>query len=145
MQINIKKLNEKANLPTRGSEFAAGWDLYACLDEAVTVEPRSVAKINTGIAMEIPVGYFGGVYPRSGLATKQGLRLANTTGVIDADYRGEIIVCIFNDSNETRVIEPNERIAQIIIQPFLNINFVETDELNETKRGTGGFGSTGTK
>lgn len=143
--VRIKKLKEEAVLPTYGSEKAAGADLYACMEEAVSIEPLEAALIHTGIAMEIPDGYVGLVYARSGLATKQGLAPSNKVGVIDADYRGEIMVSLFNQSKETRVIEPGERIAQIVITPFLAAAFVAAEELNETGRGEGGFGSTGTK
>lgn len=143
--VRIKKLKEEAILPTYGSEKAAGADLYACMEAAVSIEPQEAALIHTGIAMEIPDGYVGLVYARSGLATKQGLAPSNKVGVIDADYRGEIMVSLFNQSKETRVIEPGERIAQIVITPFLAAEFVPSEELNETGRGEGGFGSTGTK
>ena len=143
MQIKIKKLNENATIPTQGSHFAAGYDLYACIDNAVEIAPHQTQKIGTGLAMEIPEGYFGAVFARSGLATKQGLRPANCVGVIDADYRGEFIVALHNDTSETKVVAPNERIAQLVIMPFLQVDFDVTDELSETNRGAGGFGSTG--
>ncbi|WP_029321238.1 dUTP diphosphatase [Butyrivibrio sp. AE3004] len=145
MKVNIKKLTETATLPSRGSFAAAGYDLYADLQTEVTVKPHTTEKIGTGLAMEIPDGYFGGIYARSGIATKEGLRPANCVGVVDSDYRGEIIVAIHNDSDSDRTITPAERIAQIIIQPFLSVTFEETDELAESERGTGGFGSTGKK
>ena len=143
MDIKIKRLRPQAQLPTRGSEYAAGYDLYADLDEAVSIQPHTTAKISAGIALEIPEGYFGGIYARSGLATKEGLRPANCVGVIDADYRGPVTVALHNDSDEERIVEPGERIAQLVIQPFLSVSFIESDTLSETVRGTGGFGSTG--
>ncbi|MBQ3132731.1 MAG: dUTP diphosphatase [Clostridia bacterium] len=143
MQIQIKKLREGAQLPTRGSEKAAGYDLYACLDEAVTILPHTTAKIGTGLALAVPDGYFGAVFARSGLAAKQGLRPANCVGVCDADYRGEYIVALHNDGEVERVVAPGDRIAQLVVMPFLSVEFDEVAELNETERGAGGFGSTG--
>ncbi|HJA40111.1 MAG TPA: dUTP diphosphatase [Firmicutes bacterium] len=143
MKINIKKLNSNATLPTRGSEFAAGYDLYACLNESVTIRAGETVKIPTGLAIEIPEGYAGLIYARSGLATKKGLAPANKVGVCDSDYRGEYIIFLHNHSKIDAMIEPNERIAQLIVTPFLAVTFEETDELSETKRGAGGFGSTG--
>lgn len=143
MKVKIKKLNTNAEVPTRGSKEAAGYDLYSNSD--VEIRPEGTIKVNTGIAMEIPKGYFGAIYARSGLATKEGLRPANCVGVIDSDYRGEIIVAIHNDSNIVRVVEKGERIAQIVIMPYLSIEFEEVDNLDETKRGNGGFGSTDKK
>lgn len=145
MRINIKKLNEEATIPTRGSEYAAGYDLYACIPEAsVSFAGGETMKINTGIAMEIPTGYVGLVFPRSGLATKRGLRLANCVGVIDSDYRGEIMVAVYNDSKEIQTLNHGDRIAQIAIMPHLSVEFEETNSLEDTKRGENGFGSTGT-
>lgn len=143
--INIKKLNENATIPTYGSEYAAGADLYACMDEPVTFEPNQTILIHTGLAMEIPVGYAGLIYARSGLASKKGLAPANKVGVIDADYRGEIMVALHNHSNVPVSIEPNERIAQLVITPYVTGVFHEAGELSDTIRGAGGFGSTGTK
>ena len=143
--INIKKLNENAKVPTFGSEFAAGFDLYACNTEAITVPAGETVLIHTGLAMEIPVGYGGFVYARSGLATKKGLAPANKVGVIDADYRGEIMVALHNQSKVDQEVAAGERIAQMVIAPFLKVDFNEVDELEETVRGAGGFGSTGTK
>ena len=143
MKINIKKLNSNATLPTRGSEFAAGYDLYACLNESVTIRAGETVKIPTGLAIEIPEGYAGLIYARSGLATKKGLAPANKVGVCDSDYRGEYIIFLHNHSKIDAMIEPNERIAQLIVTPFLAVTLEETDELSETKRGAGGFGSTG--
>ena len=141
--IKIKKLNKKAITPTRGSEYAAGWDLYACVDELTTIPAHSTVKIGTGIAMEIPHGYFGAIFARSGLATKHGCRPANCVGVCDEDYTGEYIVALHNDTDLPRVIEPNERIAQLVLLPYLDMEFKEVDELSKTTRGSNGFGSTG--
>lgn len=143
--IKVKKLNENAKLPTQGSEWSAGWDLYACIDKPVVIHPHETAKIGTGLAFELPNFTFGGIFPRSGLATKQGLRPANTPGVCDSDYRGEYIVALHNDSATAKVVEPGDRIAQLIIMPYIPIAFSLTEELSETKRGIGGFGSTGSK
>lgn len=143
--MNIKKLNKNATIPTYGSKYAAGADLYACIDEAVTIQPGETTFIGTGIAMEIPMGYAGFIYARSGLSCKKGLAPANKVGVVDADYRGEITVALYNHASEARVIEPNERIAQMVIAPYLKVNFQVTDELSDTVRGVGGFGSTGSK
>ena len=142
-KINVKKLNEKAVLPTYGSEYAAGADLYACLDEAVTINPGETYMVHTGLAMEIPAGYAGLIYPRSGLASRRGLAPANKVGVVDPDYRGEFMVALHNHSLTAQTIEPGERIAQLVITPFITANFELTDELSETVRGEGGFGSTG--
>ena len=147
MEIKIKKLTETAKLPTRGSNQAAGYDLYADLGqgtESVAID-RSNYKVHTGIAVAIPEGYFGAIYARSGLATKKGLRPANCVGIIDSDYRGEIIVCLKNDMSTLNYVENGERIAQLVIQPYLEVEFNEVDELPETERGEGGFGSTGKK
>ncbi len=143
--INVKKLDEKAILPTYGSAFSAGADLYACLSEPVVIAPGEAVLIHTGLAMEIPIGYAGLIFARSGLATKQGLAPSNKVGVIDPDYRGEVMVSLFNHSKEERTIEHGERIAQLVLTPFLTASWNEVDELNETVRGAGGFGSTGTK
>lgn len=143
--MNIKKLNENAVIPTYGSEYAAGADLYACINESVTIAPGETAFIGTGIAMEIPMGYAGFIYARSGLSCKKGLAPANKVGVVDADYRGEITVALYNHGSETRVVEPKERIAQMVIAPFLKVDFDEVEELSDTVRGIGGFGSTGSK
>ena len=143
IKIQVKKLKETANLPTRGSAYAAGYDLYACLDEAVTVEAGATVKIGTGLSIAVPEGYFGAIFARSGLATKEGLRPANCVGVADSDYRGEYIVALHNDSAVARTVTPGERIAQLVIMPFLSVDFEEEDNLEETERGEGGFGSTG--
>lgn len=144
-QINIKKLNDKAIIPSYGSEYAAGADLYANIDENILIKPQETVFIKTGLAFEIPTGLVGLVFARSGLACKQGLAPANKVAVIDSDYRGELIIALYNQANETRVIEPNERIAQISFIPYIKGNFNVVDELNSTNRGNGGFGSTGTK
>lgn len=143
MQIKIKKLRENAKIPTRGSEYAAGYDLYACIEEPVTILPHTTAKIGTGLSVAVPEGYFGAIFARSGLAAKEGLRPANCVGVADSDYRGEYIVAIHNDTDSVRKIEPQERIAQLVVMPFLAVEFEETEELDKTERGSGGFGSTG--
>lgn len=144
--MNIKLLNEYAKVPTQGSEYAAGWDLYAAIAVPVDIAPHSTVKVGTGIAVEIPDGFFAGIYARSGLATKKGLRPANCVGVCDSDYRGEYIVAIHNDTNEMMSIEPGERIAQMIVQPYAKFDgFTVVDELSNTARGAGGFGSTGSK
>ncbi len=147
MQIRIKKLRDGARLPHRGSEFAAGYDLYAAPESGapVMIAPHTTAMIGTGLAVAIPAGFFGGVFARSGLAAKQGLRPANCVGVIDADYRGECTVALHNDTDEPRIVAPGDRIAQLVVLPFLAAEFEETDTLTETARGAGGFGSTGTK
>lgn len=143
MNIQLKKLSETALLPVRGSEYAAGYDLFSNIDSDISIAPHETRLIGTGISVAIPDGYFGGIYARSGLSTKEGLRPANCTGVIDSDYRGEIKVPVHNDSNEVRKITPNQKIAQMIIQPFLSVEFEEVDSLDDTARGNKGFGSTG--
>ena len=148
MKVNIKKINSNATTPTYGSTEAAGLDLYALIDtetNSLFIPSHATVKINTGIAMEIPKGYFGAVYARSGLSIKNGLRPANCVGVIDSDYRGEIIVALYNDSMEDRIVYNGDRIAQIIITPYLHIEPNEVTELSDTERGEGGFGSTGIK
>ena len=143
MDINIKLLNEFAKVPTRGSAAAAGYDLYAAVNYDIEIQPHSTIKVDTGISIEIPEGYFGGIYAKSGLATKQGLRPANAVGVIDSDYRGPIIVALHNDTMYPQKIMAGDRIAQLIIQPYLNVDFNVVDELTDTERGNSGFGSTG--
>lgn len=145
MELRIKKLNPSAVIPSYGSASAAGADLYACEGGEVTIKSGETKLIHTGIAMEIPEGYVGLVYARSGIAVKRGLAPANKVGVIDSDYRGEIMVAIHNHSEIEQTIADAERIAQIVIAPYLTVDFVETEELDETERGAGGFGSTGTK
>ncbi len=144
-KINIKKLNDNAKIPTFGSEFAAGFDLYACNTKPITIAAGETVLIHTGLAMEIPEGYGGFVYARSGLASKRGLAPANKVGVIDADYRGEIMVALYNQSPEPQEVAAGERIAQMVIAPFLKVEFNQVDELSDTVRGAGGFGSTGSK
>ena len=141
MEIKVKKLNENAILPTRGSEYAAGYDLYAV--DGATIKAHETIKIGTGLSFELPNETFAAIFARSGLATKQGLRPANCVGVCDSDYRGEYIVAIHNDTDEDKIIEPGERIAQMILMPYIPMTFVETDELSESGRGQDGFGSTG--
>lgn len=141
--INFQKLKEGAVRPTAGSRYAAGYDLYACLDWPEVIAPHETKKIGTGIAMEIPMYWWGGIFARSGLATKQGLRPANCVGVIDSDYRGEIIVALHNDSDEERVVSPGDRIGQFILMPHYEFIFNEVSSLEDTERGAAGFGSTG--
>ena len=143
MKIQIKKLREDAKFPMRGSQAAAGYDLYASMEAPVTIKAHATAMIGTGLSAAIPEGYFGAVVARSGLASREGLRPANCIGVCDSDYRGEIIVALHNDSEEERSVRPGERIAQLVILPFLSADFEECDELDATERGSGGFGSTG--
>ena len=143
--IRVKKLNDRAILPTYGSVEAAGADLYACLEETVSIAPRETVLIHTGLALEIPSGYVGLIYARSGLATKRGLAPANKVGVIDADYRGEVMVALYNQSDAVQTVAHGERIAQLVIAPFLSAEFEEVEELSDTVRGAGGFGSTGRK
>lgn len=145
MKINIKKLNENAIIPTRGSEGAAGVDLYACTSSSIVIMPHNTVKIGTGLAIELPHGYFGAIFARSGLATKQGLRPSNCVGVCDEDYRGEYVVALHNDTDEPQTINPMERIAQLVVMPYLPVEFNEVNELSDTERGDGGFGSTGMK
>ncbi|MCR5669318.1 MAG: dUTP diphosphatase [Lachnospiraceae bacterium] len=143
MKIEIKKLQESAVLPERGSASAAGYDLFACMEEDVVIKPHETKMIGTGLAAAIPEGYFGGIFARSGLSSKEGLRPANCTGVVDADYRGEIKVALHNDSEVERVVTVGEKIAQLVVLPFLSVEFDEVETLSETQRGAGGFGSTG--
>ena len=143
MRIQVKKLRPDAKLPTRGSAAAAGYDLYACVDGPVTIAPGTNEKIGTGLALAVPEGWFGAIFARSGLASKQGLRPANCVGVCDSDYRGEYIIPVFNDSDTPRVIAPGDRIAQLIVMPFAAAEFDVVDELADTLRGADGFGSTG--
>lgn len=148
VSINVKKLDNRAVIPTHGSEEAAGWDLYADLPEGqneIVINPHETCKISTGIAMAIPTGYWGGIYARSGMATKNDLAPANKTGVIDSDYRGPVIVALHNHGEKARVVEHGERIAQLVLHEVIPVTLNEVTELDETERGTGGFGSTGTK
>lgn len=143
MTLKVEKIKDNATIPTRGSKEAAGVDLYACIDEPITIQPGEVAKIGTGLKIAVPDGYFGAIFARSGLATKEQLAPANCVGVCDSDYRGEYIVAVINNGNYERTIIPGERIAQLVIIPYLPIVFEETKNLDETERGEGGFGSTG--
>lgn len=144
-KIRFKKLSEKAQMPQYGTEFAAGADLYACMEEPLTIAAGATEFVHTGIAMEIPTGLVGLVYARSGLACKKGLAPANKVGVIDSDYRGEIMVALHNHSKEDITIDAGERVAQMVIAPYFYAEYEEVDELEDTSRGEGGFGSTGTK
>ena len=145
-KIKIRKLFPEAKTPTYGSDFAAGADLYACTDgEVEVIFPGETKMFHTGIAMEIPEGYVGLICARSGIAVKRGLAPANKIGVIDSDYRGEIMVALHNHSKTEGIIDDGERIAQIVIVPYLKAEFTEADVLEDTDRGDGGFGSTGTK
>lgn len=144
--VKVKKLNENAKLPVYTTAQSAGADLFACLDkDSVTIEAGDTTFIPTGIAVEIPCGLVGLVYARSGLACKRGLAPANKVGVIDSDYRGEIMVAMHNHSKEARSIENGERIAQIVFAPYVSATLEECEELDDTARGVGGFGSTGNK
>ena len=143
--LKIKKLNELAKLPTYGTEYAAGCDLYAAINESIILNPGETKLIPTGLGMEIPTGLVGLIFARSGISIKRGLAPANKVGVIDSDYRGEIMVAIYNQSSEIQTIEKNERIAQFVLVPYVKAEFEEVGSLDETIRGEGGFGSTGTK
>lgn len=143
MEIKIKRIKNDAIIPTTGSQYAAGYDLYACIDRPLTIRAHSTEKIGTGLQMALPQGYFGAIFARSGLATKQGLRPANCVGVCDEDYRGEYIVALHNDTDEAQLIMPGQRIAQLILMPYQLLEFIEVEELSITERGEGGFGSTG--
>ena len=146
MQVKIKMLREGAKIPVRGSEYAAGYDLFACIDEPsgkITIAPHQTVKIGTGVAMAIPNGWFGAVFARSGLASKQGLRPANCVGVADSDYRGEYFIALHNDGETAQTVRNGDRIAQLVVMPFAPVEFEQTEELDETERGAGGFGSTG--
>lgn len=143
MKIKIQKLSSKAILPTQGSAAAAGWDLYSTID--VCIGPGESVVIPTDLALEIPDGHFGAIYPRSGLAIKKGLRLCNCTAVIDSDYRGNIMIGLYNDSQDIRRVESGDRIAQLIVEEYKQVEFEEVEELSATDRGDGGLGSTGTK
>lgn len=145
MEVGIKKLNENAVVPVYGSEFAAGADLYACTDGDIVIAPHSTAVIPTGIALELPIGYAGLIYARSGLATKKGLAPANKVGVVDCDYRGEVKVALHNHTDVAQTVGAGERVAQLVITPYITATFVEKESLSDTVRGAGGFGSTGMK
>ena len=141
--IKVKKLRPSAQLPTYGTEFSAGADLYACLEEPVTIAPGETKKIPTGLSMEIPVGCAGLIYARSSLGTKQGLAPANKVGVVDSDYRGEFMVFLHNHGSHTQTVSHGDRVAQLLVTPVFTPGFEEADELTDTVRGAGGFGSTG--
>ena len=143
LQISVKKLREDAVLPVYGTQSAAGCDLHLACDAPVVIAPGETVLLHTGIAMAIPEGYGGFVFARSGLATKQGLRPANAVGVVDEDYRGEIMVALYNDSSEVRTVNEGDRIAQLIILPYITPPLEVVDDLDDTDRGVGGFGSTG--
>lgn len=145
MNIRIKKLQQEAIMPTYGSAFSAGADLYVCEPEAITIPAGKTALLHTGLAFELPEGYVGLIFARSSLGTKRGLAPANKVGVIDADYRGEVMISLHNHSAADQVIEPKERVAQMVIVPFLKAQFEIAENLSDTVRGNGGFGSTGTK
>ena len=145
MKVKIKKLNENAVIPTYGTEFSAGADLYACIDEDIEIKPGETAFIGTGLSVEIPEGYGAFIYARSGLACKKGLAPANKVGVVDSDYRGEIKVARHNHSLITHTVSKGERIAQMVVAPYIKCDFIEVESLEETVRGEGGFGSTGAK
>lgn len=145
IQLKVKKLLPEAKLPAYGSEFAAGADLYALSENPIRIAPQETAIVHTGLAVEIPEGYVGLIFARSGLATKKGLAPANKVGVIDSDYRGELRVALHNHTKYVQTIEPFERVAQFVIMPYVAAQFEEAEELSDTVRGEGGFGSTGTK
>ena len=141
--VRIKKLKDGAVVPVAGSAGAAGYDLYACIEESIIIKPHETVKVGTGLSVEIPEGYFGAIFARSGLAAKNGIRPANCVGVCDSDYRGEYIVALHNDTEKEYTVNTGERIAQLVIVPYLAVEFETVEELGETERGDGGFGSTG--
>lgn len=143
MEVKIRRLNKNATLPTKGSVQAAGFDLYACIDGPLDIGPHETKMIGIGFAFAIPDGYFGALFARSGLAAKMGLRPANCVGVVDSDYRGEVIVALHNDTETSVTVEPNQRIAQLCVIPYLQVELEECDDLGQTVRGAGGFGHTG--
>lgn len=143
LTAKIKILRDGAKIPTRGSDKAAGYDLYSCTEDDIQIAPGGMIKVGTGVSITPPEGYFGAIFARSGMATKQGLRPANCTGVCDEDYTGEYIVALYNDSDEVQHIPSGTRIAQLVFLPYIDINFEEVIDLNETDRGSNGFGSTG--
>ena len=144
MEVKFKKLTDTAIIPTKATDGSAGYDLYIDYDGVTPVEPHTTVMFSTGIAIEIPKGCFGAIYPRSGVSSKLGLRLSNCVGVVDSDYRGNIGLPIHNDSYRIHYVEPHMRIAQIVFQKYEDVQLVEVEELSDTERGTGGFGSTGT-
>ena len=141
--VKIKKLDPRAVVPARGSEYAAGADLCAVLDDDIVIAPGETVFIHTGLAAEIPVGYAAFIFARSGLASKTGLAPANKVGVADSDYRGEYMVALMNHSSKPATVSPGQRIAQMVVMPVAFTDFVEVDQLSDTQRGAGGFGSTG--
>ena len=143
VKVRFRRVSSLAHIPTRGSEKAAGYDLYAAIDAPVEIPPHQTVPIDTGLQFEIPDGYFAAIYARSGIAAREGLRPANCTGVCDSDYRGNYIVALHNDSETVRTVSPGERIAQMVVMPYLSVSFEESGALSETERGAGGFGSTG--
>lgn len=143
MKIKIKKIRPNATIPQKGSPFSAGADLHACLEHEIEIQPKETVKIPTGLAIELPTGFAGFIFARSGLSTNKGLAPANKVGVCDSDYRGEYMVALHNHSNTTVKIQPNDRIAQLIVIKINDFDFVEVDELTPTQRNTNGFGSTG--
>ena len=143
VRVDFKKLNNLAKTPTRGSEWAAGYDLYAAIDQAVDIAPHSTVKVGTGLSFALPHGTFAALVARSGIATKRGLRPANCVGICDSDYRGEYMVAVHNDSDEMQSVEPGERIAQMVVLPSFQIDFIEVKDLSDTNRGAGGFGDSG--
>ena len=145
MKVKIKKLNPNATIPTYGSPYAAGADLYACIENEEFINPGETKLIKTGLALELPIGYAAFIYARSGLASKRGLAPANKVGVVDCDYRGEVMVALHNHSSTIQSVSVGERIAQMVIAPYITAEFEEAEELSDTVRGEGGFGSTGTK
>lgn len=145
IQVKIKKLNKNAKMPTYGTEFAAGADLYALLEEPIEIKPNETKFISTGMSFEIPSGTVALIFARSGLSCKQGLAPANKVGVVDSDYRGEVMVALHNHSTEVRVVENGDRVAQVMFAPYLKGEFEEVDDLEKSSRGEKGFGSTGKK
>lgn len=143
MKVYFKKLDPRAKIPTYGTNYSAGADLRALIDNPITIMPNESVLVHTGVAVSIPIGYVGLVYARSGISCKRGLAPSNKVGVIDADYRGEIMVSLHNHGTTEQTIEPYERIAQMVITPFIHCEYAETDNLDDTERGSGGFGSTG--
>ena len=143
MIIRAKRLTRTAKLPTQGSKFSAGYDLYADISDPMVIAPGDTVHISTGVAFELPADHFGAVYPRSGLSLSRGLRLANCVGVVDSDYRGAVSVALHNDSPVKQTILPHERVAQLICQKYTHLEFLEVDDLTDTERGANGFGSTG--
>ena len=143
MKVRVKKVSNTAILPSRGSSSAAGYDLYADLPEEIQIRPHETVTVDTGLQFELPEGYFAGIFARSGIAAREGLRPANCVGICDSDYRGNYMVALHNDSNEVRTVKVHEKIAQMIVMPYMMLEFEEAEELSTTARGEGGFGSTG--